>query len=131
MPRAPQFRPIGVMKSEFVQAPGIQMKVSSVNSFTKTVACPSSNVLLSFHLQTLSPEIRSLVRHHLAGCDFCCAEMPLLAHYQRPLKGECKPPEIPINLRILAESLLGKGRVARKVTEQTESLNLGLSTTRG
>jgi hypothetical protein len=84
------------------------MKASSVNSFTKTTACPSSNVLLSYHSQALSPEIMSLVRHHLAGCDFCSAEMPLLAHYQKPRKGECKPPEIPINLRILAESLLGR-----------------------
>jgi hypothetical protein len=93
----------------------------------KTIACPSSNVLLSFHLQTLTPEIRTLVRHHLAACDFCCAEMPLLAHYQKPLKGECKPPEIPINLRILAESLLGKSRVMRKVSDRKTSLKLGLS----
>ena len=107
------------------------MKVSSVNSFTKTIACPSSNILLSFHFQTLSPEIMTLVRHHLAACDFCCAEMPLLAHYQRPLKGECKPPDIPINLRILAESLLGKSRAVRRVSERKKSLKLGLSITGG
>ena len=131
MPLAPQFRPIGVVKSEFVQAPAIQMKVSSVDSFTKTIACPSSNILLSFHLQALSPEIRTLVRHHLVTCDFCCAEMPLLAHYRKPLKGECKAPEIPINLRILAESLLGKGRAVRRVLERKKSVDLGLSITRG
>jgi hypothetical protein len=87
------------------------MTTSSQNSFIKTIACPSSNLLLSFHFRALSPEIVTLVGHHLATCDFCCAEMPLLAHYKRPIKGECKPPEIPINLRILAESLLGKGAV--------------------
>jgi hypothetical protein len=103
------------------------MKASGVNSFTKTAACPSSNILLSFHLQALSPEIRTLVRHHLAACDFCCAEMPLLAHYQKPLKGECRPPEIPINLRILAESLLGKSRAARRASERKQSLKFGLS----
>ena len=103
------------------------MKASSVNSFAKTIACPSSNILLSFHFQALSPEIRTLVRHHLASCDFCSAEMPLLAHYQSPLKGECKPPEIPINLRILAESLLGKSSAERKVSEQKQSLKFGLS----
>jgi hypothetical protein len=129
MPLASSLRPIGVVKSEFVLAPGIQMKVLSVNSFTKTIACPSSNILLSFHFQALSAEIRTLVRHHLAACDFCCAEMPLLAHYQKPLKGECKPPDIPINLRILAESLLGKSRAERRVVERKENLKVGLSIT--
>ena len=57
-------------------------------------------------MDTLSPEIMSLIRYHLADCEFCQAELPLLAHYQPPAKGECKAPEIPINLRILAESLL-------------------------
>jgi hypothetical protein len=103
------------------------MKVSSVNSFTKTIACPSSNILLSFHFQSLSPEIRTLVKHHLAACDFCCAEMPLLAHYQSPLKGECRPPDIPINLRILAESLLGKGRDERRMSARKKKPKLGLS----
>lgn len=104
------------------------MKASSESSFAKTIACPSSNILLSFHFQALSPEIRTLVRHHLAACDFCCAEMPLLAHYEKPLKGECKPPDIPINLRILAESLLGKcNAVRRKVSEQKRSVKFGLS----
>ena len=107
------------------------MKVSSVNSFTKTIACPSSNVLLSFHFQALSPEIRTLVKHHLAACDFCCAEIPLLAHYQRPVKGECKPPDIPINLRILAESLLGKTRAVRGVSERMKNPKLSLSITGG
>lgn len=107
------------------------MKASSVNSFTKTIACPSSNILLSFHLQALSPEIRTLVRHHLAACDFCCAEMPLLAHYQRPLKGECKPPDIPINLRLLAESLLGKSSTVRRVSERKKSVKFGLLKTGG
>ncbi|CAN5865185.1 hypothetical protein BH18ACI4_BH18ACI4_16960 [soil metagenome] len=94
------------------------MKVSRVNSFTKTIACPSSNILLSFRFQALSPEIMTLVSHHLATCDFCCAEIPLLAHYQRPLKGGCRPPDIPINLRILAESLLGKSSKVRRVSKR-------------
>jgi hypothetical protein len=105
------------------------MIASSVNVFSKTIACPSSNILLSFHFQALSPEIMTLVRHHLAACDFCCAEVPLLAHYQRPLKGECKPPDIPINLRILAESLLGKSSAVRRVWERKKSLKFGLSIT--
>lgn len=107
------------------------MKASCVDSFTKTIACPSSNILLSFHLRAMSPEIMTLVRHHLAACDFCCAEMPLLAHYQRPLKKECKPPDIPINLRILAESLLLKASEVRIVSARKKSLKFGLSMTGG
>src|SRR5687768_12614293 len=106
------------------------MIASSENSFTKTIACPSSNILLSFHLQALSPEIMTLVRHHLAACDFCCAEMPLLAHYQRPLKRECKSPDIPMNLRILAESLLWKASV-RRMSERMKTVKFGLSITEG
>ncbi len=90
------------------------MKVSAVISFRKTVACPSSSVLLSFVSGALSPEITTLVKYHLGSCEFCEAEVPLLAHYQLPAKGECKPPDIPINLRILAESILGrKGKMRR------------------
>lgn len=107
------------------------MKASSVNPFTKTIACPSSNVLLSFHLQAMSPEIMTLVRYHLAACDFCCAEMTLLAHYQKPFKKEGKPPDIPINLRILAESLLLKASELRRESARKKSVKFGLSITGG
>ena len=101
------------------------MRVSNATSFTKAPSCPSSNLLLSFRMKTLSPEILNLIRYHLADCDFCNAEVPLLAHYQPPAKGECKVPEIPINLRILAESLLGKNARERRKAEQ-ESPKYGL-----
>jgi hypothetical protein len=45
-----------------------------------------------------------LVTEHLKLCDFCNAELPLLAHHQ-PLQ-ITNVPEIPMNLRILAESIL-------------------------
>lgn len=93
------------------------MRASSVTAFTKTDACPSSSLLLSFRLNVLSPEIMTLIRNHLAVCDFCYAEIPLLAHYEKPVKGECKAPEIPINLRILAESLLGKNNKIRSASD--------------
>ena len=93
------------------------MKAASVKSFRKKLACPSSNLLLSFHHQTLAPEIDFLVKHHLAGCDFCYCEIPLLAHYSRPLKGECRTPDVPMNLRILAESILGHDK-STKVTRE-------------
>ncbi len=101
------------------------MRVSSATSFIKAPSCPSSNILLSFRMKTLSPEIMNLIGHHLASCDFCNAEVPLLAHYRPPVKGECKAPDIPINLRILAESLLGKNARERRKSEK-ESLKYGL-----
>jgi hypothetical protein len=100
------------------------MKASSVKSFSKKLACPSSNLLLSFHNQALAPEINFLVRHHLAGCDFCYCELPLLTHYEQPLKGECRPPELPINLRVLAESILGQDKSARVVDESSSGRGL-------
>jgi hypothetical protein len=101
------------------------MKVSTATSFTKALSCPSSGILLSFRMNSLSPEIMNLIRHHLADCDFCQAELPLLAHYEAPGKGECKAPEIPINLRILAESLLGKNSRVRRQSDK-ETMKYGL-----
>jgi hypothetical protein len=95
------------------------MKASSVKSFSKKLACPSSNLLLSFHYQALAPEINFLVKHHLTGCDFCYCEIPLLAHYTPPVKGEGRPPELPINLRLLAESILGQDKSAKVVAENS------------
>ena len=105
---------------------GVQMEATTTTSFMKAPSCPSSNVLLSFLMNSLSPEIMTLLGHHLATCEFCCAELPLLAHYEPPAKGECKPPEIPINLRILAESLLGKKARRRRKSDASESLKFGL-----
>jgi len=93
------------------------MKASTVKSFDKKLACPSSKLLLSYQRQALAPEVNFLVKHHLAGCDFCYCEIPLLTFYNQPLKGECRPPELPINLRILAESILGQDRSAKVVAD--------------
>ena len=95
------------------------MKASSVKSFNKKLACPSSRLLLSFRHQALAPEINFLVKHHLAGCDFCYCEIPLLTFYEPPLKGECRAPELPINLRVLAESILGQDKSAKVVDESS------------
>lgn len=81
-------------------------------TFRKTAACPASTTLLSFRAQKLSPPIATLVWNHLAACEFCNAELPLLAHH-RTDHGAFKPPEIPMNLRILAESILGEPRKTR------------------
>ncbi len=86
------------------------MKSSTVKSFSKKLACPSSKLLLSFSSQTLAAEINFLVKQHLATCDFCYCEIPLLSFYTAPLKGETRVPELPINLRVLAESILLRRR---------------------
>ena len=77
-------------------------------AFRKTAACPASATLLSFRSNNLSATAATHVREHLELCDFCSAELPLLAHHQPVASGGHKPPEIPMNLRILAESILAQ-----------------------
>lgn len=96
------------------------MKAASVKSFSKQLACPSSHLLLSFRRQILAREINFLIRHHLASCDFCYCEVPLLAFYTAPQKGEIRTPELPINMSLLAESILGRDRSDRLTGADTE-----------
>jgi hypothetical protein len=79
--------------------------IENTIQFRKTAACPSSKTLLYSRAGKLSAEIETLVRYHLTACDFCRAELMLLAHHGKADKRE-KAPEIPMNLRILAESIL-------------------------
>jgi hypothetical protein len=83
------------------------MKPSKTIPFIKTAACPASATLLSFCCDTLSAEATIPVTDHLEVCDFCNAELPLLAHHLPANTGH-KTPELPINLRILAESILAQ-----------------------
>ena len=75
-------------------------------TFRKTAACPASSTLLSYRAAKLSRKAAELVRDHLVGCEFCNAELPLLAHHKAVRGTRVRTPEIPINLRILAESIL-------------------------
>jgi hypothetical protein len=84
------------------------MKTSvSTLPFIKTAACPASKTLLSFRSGSASAKVAKGVQEHLASCDFCNAESRLLAHHTPSRKG-LKTPEIPINLRILAEAILAR-----------------------
>jgi hypothetical protein len=89
------------------------MKASSLNNFRKTSDCPSSALLLAFRSAGLSPQISKLVQSHLSGCEFCGAEVALLAHHTTATKKSIKAPELPINLRILAESILSQSKRIR------------------
>jgi hypothetical protein len=85
------------------------MKTSRTLPFRKTAACPASATLVSFRCQNLPAETETQVREHLRICDFCGAELRLLAHHQPVTSKHPAPPEIPMNLRILAESILNRG----------------------
>ena len=74
--------------------------------FLKTAACPASATLLSFRAGSLSAGAAVLVRDHLEDCDVCSAELPLLAPHTA--ERGVKTPEVPLDLRILAESILAK-----------------------
>jgi hypothetical protein len=74
-------------------------------TFCKTAACPASLTLLSYRSEKLSPEIAALVSRHLTDCEFCSAELGLLAHH-KPARRTPRTPEMPPSLRILAESIL-------------------------
>jgi hypothetical protein len=85
------------------------MKTSrTIVPFRKTAACPASATPVSFRCQNLPDETAASVRDHLKNCDFCGAELTLLAHHQVSTM-KSPAPEIPMNLRILAESILNRG----------------------
>jgi hypothetical protein len=86
------------------------MTSKTATLFKKTAACPSSSTLVSFRSKKLPAEMLILVRCHLKECEFCGSELSLLAHARLPLRVNQKTPEIPMNLRILAESILCKNR---------------------
>ena len=91
------------------------MKASKTTTpFLKTAACPASATLLSYRGESLSAEVETLVKDHLQVCEFCNAELPLLAHHETTPSAGTKVPEIPMDLRILAESILSHGFLRMK-----------------
>ncbi len=74
------------------------MSSTGENQFGKARSCPSSEELV------LSANSES-IEYHIAGCEFCAAELNFLAAF--PLaKPICEQPDMPEPLRMLAESLL-------------------------
>jgi hypothetical protein len=86
------------------------MNSSGVIVFNKQATCPSSEMLLSYQRVGLAAEQRAWVASHLTACDFCGAELQLLTKYS-PTGEEYKLTDIPLNLRRLAEALLGRGQL--------------------
>lgn len=91
------------------------MKSSTALQFSKQLDCPSAVLLVSFNRRELAPETDVAVKLHLDTCDFCACERPLLTFYTKPRAGECRVPELPKNLRVLAESILGQGQAVKVV----------------
>jgi hypothetical protein len=90
------------------------MKTYRTSVFCKQLTCPSTDTLLSYGAAGLASELKAHVATHLAGCDFCGAELQLLTrhapaanveHYERA--------KMPAPLRYLAESLLRAGNILR------------------
>lgn len=81
------------------------MHSSLIRLFCKTAECPTSEALLDYSRTLTSPGDAYVFDEHLAGCDFCAAELHLLSTYSGGPE-ECRCGEMPAHLRRLAEDLL-------------------------
>lgn len=87
-----------------------------LNVFCKSAICPSSEDLLLYSRTRLNLARRSLIEAHLANCDFCRAELQLLARY-RPQPELIAVAQMPIKLRELAEYVFKKDeRLANRIS---------------
>ena len=84
------------------------MRSSSTAAFYKHRSCPSAEVLLLYIETGLAVEKHRRVAAHLATCDFCGAEMQLLASHNSDQveTDETLVAEMPRHLRRLAEDLM-------------------------
>lgn len=78
---------------------------SLTRSFCKTADCPSSEALLASRSSLVAPGILTFIESHLASCDFCGAELQLLASWDSGDE-EYSFAAMPEHLRRLAEALL-------------------------
>ena len=81
------------------------MYSSLIRLFCKTAECPTSEALLDYSRALMPPMIPIFIKDHLACCEFCGAEVLLLARY----RGEPEDysfAEMPEHLRRLARDLL-------------------------
>lgn len=75
--------------------------------FAKQHGCPASATLQSYGAGTLSFLARPGVASHLAACEFCAAELSLLsAQVAHDVLPRIEPPEMPLALRLFAQSAL-------------------------
>ncbi len=90
----------------------------STATFCKRKTCPAAEMLLLYHDAALAPSLRREVGAHLAGCDFCDAELFLLTRFPPPCLPRYAPVAIPESLYHLARALLcGAPRVVSRTLE--------------
>lgn len=85
--------------------------------FVKQPDCPASAALQAYGANTLSFLARPAINAHLAGCEFCGAELSLLARSAAPAaqpRPEFEPPPLPLALRLYAESALADAAAAAR-----------------
>jgi len=79
----------------------------STAPFCKRKTCPATELLLLYHDALLAPALKQMVATHLVECDFCGAELALLAKHP-PCELACyAPAPMPEPLYRLAKALLG------------------------
>ena len=83
------------------------MNVSGLRPFCKKATCPPATYLVQYLSAQLSPDRIKRIELHLCSCDFCGAELQLLAkHSVTADEGGCVTPVMPAHLRLLAQALL-------------------------
>lgn len=89
-------------------------QAQAARDFHKGACCPPSEELLQFcqHSARIEGKRCAELDRHLAVCDFCSAELYLLAaHAPRGIRiGGCTPVQMPVHLYALARALLAKPR---------------------
>ncbi len=83
------------------------MNVSGLRQFCKKATCPPATYLVQYLSKEPSPKRNQRIERHLSSCDFCGAELQLLAKHPVIVdEGEYVTPEMPEHLRLLARALL-------------------------
>ncbi len=85
----------------------VDMNSLRATKFYKQATCPTSEMLLSYHVLA-STEQHKRVAAHLATCDFCSAELQLLTEHPPCEDVDLFTEEalMPLTLRRLAEAIL-------------------------
>ena len=81
-------------------------------TFCKRKTCPAAELLLRYHAAVLDPTSERVVAAHLAECDFCGAELFLLAKYPPPSLPCYTPLPVPAPRNRLTSTLLGGARLS-------------------
>lgn len=83
------------------------MNLSGLKQFCKKATCPPASYLVQYLSEGLSATKVKRIERHLFSCDFCGAELQLLARHPLTLEEEeYVTPAMPEHLRLLAKALL-------------------------